>query len=448
MTTTTTPFNEDAYVANLLSTPAAMRPAATDAGLNTLTRAKAQTSNVDAARRANMEAKEQAELTTMPRPEFKADAGPLDELLRVEPDPAENTPRAHRRASAEVDRLQAAVSKIEFDLAKAQNRLEELEDSRADIVLNGGDPDKLHSDVYRAEQMIKTLNAGLSPARAMLAKATAVAKRAQIERQAAKVKAEHQGKLAEALETLHEFSGGVEYTAKLLDEHAEAINSFNHQALAAGRADLVISLDAIRQGVIDKIGRMHASFEAPVRMGESDAQFEARLLAKSAEVAKGRKVKGQVIDATLLDLCRAMQVERLADEEDQAFQARQWAAVAATLGQRKTDSETEADHHERVRGALAKRLKIGRTGEPDSAYSLRVGNAHMMAAQARDTSDPLRAIGEQAIKAIQKHALGLDAASLHRLQHGLPAGKLHPGDMPKGLRTSAYGPLSKPVSLP
>jgi hypothetical protein len=93
-------------------------------------------------------------------------------------------------------------------------------------------------------------------------------------------------------------------------------------------------------------------------------------------------------------------------------------------------------------------LNTARKGESDAAYSLRVANAHARVSSLRDAADPLRVVGDNAIAAIRKYALGVDAATLHRLQQGSPSPGLRPGDVPKEIRTNAYGPLARPVSPP
>ncbi|QND60315.1 hypothetical protein [Mesorhizobium huakuii] len=101
-----------------------------------------------------------------PATEFKTygpgEVTPLDELLR----PAETTPAVDATALGdEVARRQAVVDRLETDVAKTRQRLAELDGSRADVVLNGGDLDALHSGLRDAEQLVKTLEAGLEHVR-------------------------------------------------------------------------------------------------------------------------------------------------------------------------------------------------------------------------------------------------------------------------------------------
>ncbi|QND55658.1 hypothetical protein [Mesorhizobium huakuii] len=220
-----------------------------------------------------------AALTEQPSTEFKTygpgEVTPLDELLR----PAETTPAVDAAALAdEVARRQAVVDRLETDVAKTRQRLSDLDGSRADVILNGGDLDALHSGLRDAEQMIKTLEAGLAPARAMLAKAQAAAGKAALERQAAAARDEHYGPAAEALQTMYKLLAGVCHSAMVLDEHTLAIEGMNQQALGNDRRDLVIDMDILRRAVLDTIGTQHVGVVVPVvRTGETDEAFEARL---------------------------------------------------------------------------------------------------------------------------------------------------------------------------
>ncbi|MHC2792590.1 hypothetical protein ACVINZ_001602 [Mesorhizobium jarvisii] len=365
---------------------------------------------------------ELARLTERPRPEVKTyapgEATPLDELLNAQPE----APAANATAlGAEVARLQSVVNRLARDIAKAEARYEELDDSRADVVLNGGNIEELHNELRNAEELGKTLTAGLVPARAMLAKAQAAAAAARLERTAAEVKAKHHAPAAEALQTMYTMLSGVVHAAKVLEEHATAIGGANLQAIAAGRQDLVVDMNAIRLAVIDTIGTERANIQLPTRMGETDAQYEARLLAAVASIArmdrKTAKAKGK--SPTLVALCKTMQ---RVDNEDA------WAAVALVLNQPLAEGEGKADHHKRLRDALAMRLNVNREGESDEAYLLRVANAHAAIATVHDQSDPLRAVGEKALKAIQAHALGLEKTALHRQYMNVRELKPLPGD--------------------
>jgi hypothetical protein len=356
-----------------------------------------------------------AALTERPRPELKTyDPGettPLDELL-AQPD----APTADATAlSAEVTRLQSVVDRLLRDVAKNEERLEEIDASRADVVLNGGNIEELHEELRNAEEMVKTLTAGLAPAKVMLAKAQAAASRAALERRAAAVKAEHHAPVAEALQTMHKLLSGVVHAATLLEEHATAIEGANLQAIAAGRQDLVVDMNAIRLAVIDTIGTERAGIQLPTRMGETDEAFEARLLAAVAANARidPKTAKSRGKSPTLMSECRAMRTTQHEGEDNRAYQARQWATVAVVLRQPLADGETKADHHQRLRKALSQRLSIDREGESDEAYLLRVGNAHAAVTLVHDLSDPLRAIGEQALKAIKQHALGMEKTALN-----------------------------------
>ncbi|QND60313.1 hypothetical protein [Mesorhizobium huakuii] len=254
----------------------------------------------------------------------------------------------------------------------------------------------------------------------MLAKAQAAAGKAALERQAAAARAEHYGPAAEALQTMYKLLAGVCHSALVLEQHALAIEGMNQQALGNDRRDLVIDMDILRRAVLDTIGTRHASIVVPVRTGETDEAFEARLwsvVASNAGVApNGKKERGTTVSAAVLAECRAMHVERRANEGDDAYSARRWAAVAGALRLQLTNGETEADHRERLRYALARRLNVDRKGESDEAYQLRLANAHSALVTAREQSDPLRAVGEKALAAIKRHALGLEKIALHR-QH-------------------------------
>ncbi|MER8655269.1 hypothetical protein [Mesorhizobium sp. M0847] len=361
-----------------------------------------------------------ARLTERSSPEIKTygpgEVTPLDELLSAQPE----APAAEDAAAleAEVARLQSVVDRLETDIARYLARYAELDESRADVVLNGGNIEKLHNDLRDAEQMVKSLTAAVEPTKAMLAKAKTASRNATVGRQAVAAKTEHYAPLADAYETMFELLAGVCHTAKVIDEHMLAIEGTNIAALAAGRADLVADVKAIRRGVVDTIGTMRADVVLPVRIGETDEAFEARLwsiVAANAQKDPGSKSNKTVSPAILVD-CRAMHIQRLANEDDKAYRARQWAAAAVTLHSRRADGESAADHRLRLRDALAKRLQVDRKGETDDAYLLRVANEHALSFSAYEQSDPLKDVAEKALTAIQTHALGLEKTALHR-QH-------------------------------
>ncbi|MER8648407.1 MULTISPECIES: hypothetical protein [unclassified Mesorhizobium] len=361
-----------------------------------------------------------AQLTERSSPEIKTygpgEVTPLDELLNAQP----AAPAAEDAAAlkAEVARLQSVVDRLETDIARYLARYAELDESRADVVLNGGNIEKLHNDLRDAEQMVKSLTAAVEPTKAMLAKAKTASRNATVGRQAVAAKTEHYAPLADAYETMFELLAGVCHTAKVIDEHMLAIEGTNMAALAAGRADLVIDARAIRRAVVDTIGTMRASVVVPVRMGETDEAFEVRLWSVVETNARKdpRSKSNKTIGKAMLTDCRAMHIERHANEDGKAYRARQWAAAAITLHSQRSKDESDADHRLRLRDALAKRLQVDRKGESDDAYQLRVGNAHALSFSGYDQSDPLKDVAEKAMKATRKHALGLEPTALHR-QH-------------------------------
>ncbi|QND55657.1 hypothetical protein [Mesorhizobium huakuii] len=102
--------------------------------------------------------------------------------------------------------------------------------------------------------------------------------------------------------------------------------------------------------------------------------------------------------------------------------------MASALRLQRANCETEADHRERLRYALARRLNVHRKGESDEAYQLRLANAHSALVTAREQSNPLRAVGEKALAVIKRHALGLEKIALHRQHAEVRELRPMPGD--------------------
>ncbi|ESY20710.1 hypothetical protein X750_18495 [Mesorhizobium sp. LNJC394B00] len=372
-----------------------------------------------------------ARTTPKPSLEFKTygpgEVTPLDELLDAQPE----APAADAAAlDAEVARLQACLDRLETDIARCLARHAELDDSRADVVLNGGDIGALHEGLRDLEQMAKTLTAAVAPTKSMLAKAKTASRNATVGRQAVAAKAEHYGPAAEAYQTMFKLLAGICHTANLLDEHAIAIEGANQKAQSAGRADLVIDMKKLRRAVVDTIGTMRASVVVPDRIGETDEAFEARLWSVVEANARKdpRSKSNKIVSPAILGDCRAMHIEQHQTEDDSAYRARQWAAAAVTLHSQRADGESDADHRQRLRDALARRLQVDRTGETDEAHLLRVGNAHALSFSAYEQSDPLKDVAEKALTAIQTHALGLEKTALHRQHMNVRELKPIPGD--------------------
>lgn len=342
---------------------------------------------------------------------------PLDELLAVDPDVAPADENQHGEAT----RLTSVVERIEADIGAAQTRLSELLKSRASVVLNGGDLDKLHNGLRDTEQLIATLEAGRAEADDMLAAAREAERARLVEQRFARVKGEHYAAAANTLLAMYDLMAGVCHAAEEFEKHRFAVEEQNMIAARQNRPDLALDMSRLRAAVADTIGTARLDTVVPTRMGESDAAFETRLLAAVDDFARkplsksdGHRTGDEKQNRAIIRDCKAMRVERGEEETDDAFVARRWAAVARALNLKQFEGETGAEHRQRTVEALARRLKMVRRGETDAAYQLRVLNAKSAPLLAREASDPLRMVGEKALMAIKHSALGLDALALRQ----------------------------------
>ncbi|MEW9615210.1 hypothetical protein AB3G45_15405 [Shinella sp. S4-D37] len=192
-----------------------------------------------------------------------------------------------------------------------------------------------------------------------------------------------------------------------LDELVFNLTSLAEQAKERGRLDLYLHLDALRSAAVAGLRTEAAHLPPePVRQGESDAQWEARVWATmetSAATFKApanpgkRPIKGPGYWA------KQMHTARKDGEDDTAYAGRRLVFAAMALDIFPTDDETEADFRARVMHVIAEKLKLTRKGETDRAWSLRYASWAARRDSSFTASDPALEAGKRAILAINVH---------------------------------------------
>jgi hypothetical protein len=301
------------------------------------------------------------------------------------------------------------VVRAETALAEAEARLAGLEGDRGKIVLSGGDVDAYHVELFKAQENVKTFNATLSAAQAVQAAASANERKRALE---AKAKAVGNDTVAALADAQRDALDALDCaTAALLEIGAlkREIKAFNGQAAQAGRDDLAVRIEEAVVAVVTP--RPPALMREPK---ETDEAYAKRQEAADAEWAeqKARAERPREPLESEEDFHRrqveAMKIKRHRFEADKSFSQRKAEAKARVI----RGGETDEAYATRRAGA---RLGVYRgENESDKGFELRVGNAQSRQQRSGETGDPLRHAGENAIKAIQEHALGMDAYSRHR----------------------------------
>src|SRR5699024_2989878 len=144
----------------------------------------------------------------------------------------------------------------------------------------------------------------------------------------------------------------------------------------------------------------------PVRLGEGDAQWEARVWAAvEAQAAKykapansgKRPIKGPCFWA------KQMHAPRNDGEDDAAYAGRRLIFAAVALNIFPGEHEDDADFRARVMHVIADKLNLVRKGETDKAWSLRYASWASRREGTLAPTDPALEAGARAIAAINVH---------------------------------------------
>ncbi|MGO8313844.1 hypothetical protein ACC827_26545 [Rhizobium ruizarguesonis] len=317
--------------------------------------------------------------------------------------------------------------RIAAKLTEAQGRLLALESRRGEVdVLDQALLDAYHAELSSAQDECKTIAAALATAQQKAAVAEAAEDERAFENRARQEQSENILKVVDLLSAMHECMTSVAGLGFGIAEVKEAISSLSVQAKARGRSDLAISFDEIRSTVAAELGNVTTPpSAAPERMGETDAEWSARLIDQVLRCAQGlrsghklsaRRKNSAVERAEARARSRAqmMVVDRNEGESATGYEQRLWASVATFLKCEQEGGEQADVYATRLRNTLARELKITRRGESDAAYALRAANASASKQHSVDRADPLQDTGLKALRSIEAHAFPASAMTYVR----------------------------------
>lgn len=332
-----------------------------------------------------------------------------------------------------VERTGRRVGEIGAALIKAEQELAELERGRGAVVLEGGDVDAYHLELFKASENVKTLTAGLDAARAQQDAALTVERIEQVEALAAAARTQHAPAVSEALDRMYhglaEFCAAAETIAAATTEieHANAV------AENYGRADLVVSITATNAAAVRKLAGRETdgvSRASVTRTGETDEEYSLRLHSTleqraSATPQRGEKPPDFERRAPGATFAKQAFVATSEGEEPVAYEGRLIKSIARALNVppflgSETDTsqsadETWAQYRLRVWAMAARKLAVTREGESDAAYQSRVLRQRGKEDDRVAADNPLKKLGERALTAILEHALGLSPSERRRM---------------------------------
>lgn len=326
----------------------------------------------------------------------------------------------------------ASIDRLHNALAEREQQLASLEAERGTIALAGGDIDALHIDLLKLGEEIKSLRAGLALAKAAHDAALTEEGERALEAEAHAVRDKQAPALADALRALASAALELIEAAESIECTTREIEHFNAKASKLGRDDLTLPPASIRAQFLDELGGLSPA-EVPaamvVRNGESDEEHYGRVRAKLAERAKARPNRGEKpADFRWrehgADFAKRAFVGRAEGEDEDSYEGRLVASIARHLNVSpflgmagsldSSPEETVEEYRKRVWDAAADKLWVHRKGESDAAFAARQLRARMKATAGVDASDPLAAIIEGGIEALQRHGLGKDSVQLKR----------------------------------
>lgn len=332
-----------------------------------------------------------------------------------------------------VERTGRRVGEIGAALIKAEQELAELERGRGAVVLEGGDVDAYHLELFKASENVKTLTAGLDAARAEQDAALTVERIEQVEALSATARTQHAPAVSEALERMYHGLEEVRAAAETIAAAKTEIEHANAVAENHGRADLVVSIAATNAAAVRKLAGRETdgvSRASVTRTGETDEAYALRLHSTleqraSATPQRGEKLpdfERRVPGATFAKQAFVAATE---GEEPVAYEGRLVKSIAGVLNVApflgsETDTSQSADetweqYCLRVWAMAARKLAVTRDGESDDAYQSRVLRQRGKEDDRVAADNPLKKLGERVLPAIMEHALGLSLSEQRRM---------------------------------
>ncbi|MEW9615567.1 hypothetical protein AB3G45_17255 [Shinella sp. S4-D37] len=313
---------------------------------------------------------------------------------------------AHAFASA--DKLDERAAKIAAELDAAEAKLHELEANKADVdVLDPAAMDAYLADTVRTKAAIDMLRPALTRATAEAEKARADENDRAFEERARALVTKDVPRYVQRLQAVVHHANIIGGLGIELDELVFNLTSLAEQAKERGRLDLYLHLDALRSAAVAGLRTEAKNLPPePVRQGESDAQWEARVWATmetSAATFKAPANPGKRPIKAPGYWAKQMHTPRNDDEGDATYAARRLVFAAMALDIFPTDDEDEADFRARVMHVIADKLKLVRKGETDKAWSLRYASWAARREGAISASDPALEAGTRAIRAMRLH---------------------------------------------
>lgn len=334
-------------------------------------------------------------------------------------------------ARAATAAAEADVNRIADELQRAERSLAELEGGRGAVVHANGDIAGLGRAILEARELITTLTAGLTEARAASDTAADREAVAELEAEAVALATDEVQMLEAAYEALGEALGTITKLGPTIEGYQAEIEHFNDRAIGLGRVDLVLPTETIREHAKAKLGGLAGGGVRPpvTRQGESDEAWQQRIMetferrsrerraAREDQVAFSRRAPGA-------DFARAAYVPRSEGDDETTHRRRQLQSIVQHLhvspflgtggSASASPEESEDGYSRRVWEQVARKLSLEREGESDEAYRLRQLRAAERAQDRIAKSDPLRKAGQEAITVIQEHALGLSPQERNR----------------------------------
>ncbi|WP_439628642.1 hypothetical protein [Shinella sp.] len=309
---------------------------------------------------------------------------------------------------ASADRLDERAAKIAAELDAAEAKLQNLEANKADVDVL----DPAAMDAYLADT-VKT-NAAIDMLRPALTRATAEAEKARIdendrafEERARALVSNIAPAYAQTLQAAVHHANIVGGIGLALNELTSRITGLYEEAKARGRPDLALHLDTLRSASVAGLRTDAKNLPPePVRLGESDAEWEARVWAavetqsatfKAPANPSKRPIKGPGFWA------KQMHTPRNDEEGDVAYAGRRLVFAAMALNIFPTEREDDADFRARVTHVIADKLKLTRKGETDRAWNLRYASWASRREGALASTDPALEAGARAITVMNVH---------------------------------------------
>jgi hypothetical protein len=313
------------------------------------------------------------------------------------------------QAFASADKLDERTAKIAAELEASEAKLQSLEVNKANVdVLDPVAMDAYLADTIKTKAAIDMLRRALTRAKAEAEQARVDENDRAFEERARALVTKAAPLYAQTFQAMVHHANVIGGLGLEMDELTLNITSLAEQAKARGRFDLLLHLDALRSAAVAGL-RTDANNPPPpepVRLGESDAQWETRVWAtvearatsyKAPTNPGKRPIKGPSFWA------KQMYTPRNEDESDATYAGRRLVFAAVALNISTGEHEDEADFRARVMHVIAERLGLVRKGETDRAWSLRYVSWVSRCEGAFGSADPALEAGKRAILALNVH---------------------------------------------